>query len=424
MNRMFAMCRDFAMSRGFAMSQGFAMKGSVRMTRVRILQMTLCIGVALVVASCDKKAAATEGGAGTGPAPATVVRDVDTSNFKVEHPEQFPLVAAGEHVASDELNVTGTVTPDVSRQVPVPSLATGRVIEVDARLGDEVKKGQLLFKVQSSDVAAAYSDYRKAVKSQQLAMENERLTKIQLDRAKLLFDHGAVPQSSVEVATNADLGALIAIENAKVDVETATARLRLLGSDPDHPTGIIDVLAPTSGTITDQQIANQAGVLALTPPNPFTISDMSKVWIICDVPENNMAQVRIGEYADVRLTAYPGRVLRARVSNILPAIDSTLRTAKVRLEVDNSGILRLGMFVTAVFHGQVTARRATVPAQAVLHLHDRDWVYVPASGGAFRRVEVVAGAMLPGGMQEIASGIQPGDQVVSRALVFQSTSEQ
>ena len=398
MNRIFAMCGDFAM-------RDFAMKSSVSMTRVRILQITMCIGVALLATSCDKKAAPTEGGAGTGPAPAAVVRDLDANNFKVDHPEQFPLVAAGEHAASEELNVTGTVTPDVSRQVPVPSLATGRVIEVDARLGDEVKKGQLLFKVQSSDVAGAYSDYRKAAKNQQLAMENERLTKIQLDRAKLLFDHGAVPQSSVEVANNADLGALIAIENAKVDVETATARLRLLGSDPDHPTGIIDVFAPTSGTITDQQVANQAGVQALTPPNPFTISDMSKVWIICDVPENNMAQVRVGEYADVRLTAYPGRVLKARVSNILPAIDPTLRTAKVRLEVDNSGMLRLGMFVTAVFHGPATARRATVPAQAVLHLHDRDWVYVPASGGAFRRIEVVAGAMLPGGMQEIARSI-------------------
>ena len=394
------------------------------MNRLRILQTVACIGVLLTVAACDKKAVATADAAGTGPAAATVERELDANNFKVEHPEQFPLVAAGEHAATEELNVTGVVSPDVSRQVPVPSLATGRVVEVDARLGDEVKKGQVLFKVQSTDVAGAYSDYRKAVKNQQLAMENERLTKIQLDRAKLLFEHGAVPQSSVQVAENADIGALTTIENAKVDVETTSERLHLLGSDPGHPTGIIDVFAPTSGTITDQQITSQSGVQALTPPNPFTISDMSKVWIVCDVWENNMAQVRIGEYADVHLAAYPDRVLKARVSNILPVIDPNIRTAKVRLEIDNPGILRLGMFVTAVFHGQTTARRATVPAQAILHLHDRDWVYVPSNGGAFRRVEVVAGAMLPGGMQEIASGLQPGDQVVARALVFQSTSEQ
>jgi membrane fusion protein, heavy metal efflux system len=400
------------------------MRVSLKMNRGRVLQTIACVGFALLATSCDKQEPAKASAAETGPAPAAVVRDLDANNFKVDHPEQFPLVAAGEHAANEELNVTGVVSPDVSRQVPVPSLATGRVVEINARLGDEVKKGQLLFKVQSTDVDTAYSDYRKAVKNQQLAVENERLTKIQLDRAKLLFDHGAVPQSSVEVANNADIGALTAIENAKVDVETAAAKLHLLGSNPDHPTGIVEVVAPTSGTITDQQITNQSGVQALTPPNPFTISDMSKVWIICDVPENNMAQVRIGEYADVRLTAYPNRVMRARISNILPVIDPTLRTAKVRLEVDNPGILRLGMFVTAVFHGQTSERRATVPAQAVLHLHDRDWVYVPAGGGSFRRIEVVAGAMLPGGMQEIVSGIKSGDQVVSRALVFQSTSEQ
>ena len=87
---------------------------------------------------------------------------------QVDHPEQFPLATAGEHTAAPELNVTGVVNPDVSRQVPVPSLATGRIVEIDARLGDEVKKGQLLFKVRSTDIAGAFSNYRQAVKNEQL----------------------------------------------------------------------------------------------------------------------------------------------------------------------------------------------------------------------------------------------------------------
>ena len=113
----------------------------------------------------------------TGPVPTKVEPDMDPNNFKVDHPEQFPLATAEAHVAAPELNVTGVVSPDVSRQVPVPSLASGRVVEIDARLGDEVQKGQLLFKVRSTDIAGAFSDYRKAVK-------NEQLAKIQLDRAK------------------------------------------------------------------------------------------------------------------------------------------------------------------------------------------------------------------------------------------------
>jgi cobalt-zinc-cadmium efflux system membrane fusion protein len=198
----------------------------------------------------------------------------------------------------------------------------------------------------------------------------------------------------------------------------------VLGADPDHPTGIVEVFAPVSGTITDQQITGQSGVQALTPPNPFTISDLSHVWIICDVYENNIAQVHIGEYADIHLVAYPNRVLKARISNILPIVDPNIRTEKVRLEVDNPGLMRINNFVTATFHGETAERRATVPSTAILHLHDREWVYTPVQNGHFRRVEVVAGSMLPDNMQEIVSGIKPGAQVVSNALVFQNTVEQ
>jgi cobalt-zinc-cadmium efflux system membrane fusion protein len=393
------------------------------MNRLFIFKTIACAGLILTAASCDKKATAQDGG--SGPVPVTVEADLDANNFKVDHPDRFPLVAAGEHTAAPELNVNGVVTADVSRQVPVPSLITGRIVEIEARLGDEVKKGQLLFKVRSSDIAGAYSDYRKAIQEQKLAVDNERLTKLQLTRAQLLFENGAYPKTTLEIAENAEVGSLTALESAKVDVETTIEHLRLLGSDPEHPTGIVEVFAPTSGTITDQQITDQSGVQALTPPNPFTISDMSHVWIICDVWENNMAQVHIGEYADIHLTAYPDRVLKGRISNILPIIDPTIRTAKVRLELDNPGILRLGMFVTATFHGQTVEKHATVPSTAILHLHDREWVYTPTeTQGRFRRMEVVAGGMLPGNIQEIESGLMPGTQVITNALVFQNTVEQ
>jgi membrane fusion protein, heavy metal efflux system len=82
------------------------------------------------------------------------------------------------------------------------------------------------------------------------------------------------------------------------------------------------------------------------------------------------------------------------------------------------------MFVTATFHGREQVVRAAVPASAVLHLHDRDWVYVPAGDKTFRRVEVSAGQMIPPDQQEILTGIRPGDQVVSNALVMQNTAEQ
>lgn len=344
------------------------------------------------------------------PLPTTVIPDMDANNFKVDHPDQFPLATAIEHKAAPELNVTGVVQPDIARAVPAISLATGRVVEIRARLGDTVKKGQLLLKVRSNDVNGAFQVYQKAE-------NDERLARIQLERTKILFDNGAAAKSALEQAE-------ATAKDAKVDLDTATEQLHLLGVDKDHPSGIVSVIAPISGIITDQQVTNAAGVQGLSGPNPFTISDLSYVWIICDVYENDLDAVHVGETADVHLNAYPKVVLKARIDNILPTMDPTIRTAKVRLEVANPGMLRIGMFTTATFYGKQSETRASVPASAILHIHDRDWVFVPAGNGAFKRLEVTAGGMLPGKMQEIVSGINPGAQVVENALVMQNTVEQ
>jgi len=365
------------------------------------------LSLAIVLAGCGGSKADPKAEA---PPTPTVEKEQDVNVFQVEHPEQFPLATAIEHIATSQLVATGTITPDISRSVPVISLATGRVVEVHARLGDAVQKGQLLLRVQSADMSAAFSDYRKAI-------ADEKLAKIQFDRAKLLYDKGAISLNDFQTAED--------VENkAQVDVENTTERLRVLGGNIEHPAAIVDIRAPISGVITDQQVTNAAGVAGLGSPNPFTISDLSSVWILCDVYENDLANVHVGETADIRLNAYPDKILAGRISNVGPVLDPTLRTAKVRIELRNPGMIRVGMFVTATFHGQKKETRAAVPASAILHLHDRDWVYVPIGGNKFRRTEVTAGDALPDKMQEIISGIKAGQQLVSNALVLQNTVEQ
>jgi cobalt-zinc-cadmium efflux system membrane fusion protein len=366
----------------------------------------LAFALVLILAGCgqskeDPKAEA--------PPPAKVESEQDLNIFQVDHPEQFPLATAVAHESASQLTVTGTVAPDITRSVPVISIATGRVVELHARLGDAVKKGQLLLRVQSADMSAAFSDYRKAV-------VDEKLARIQFERARLLYDKGAISLNDFQTAED--------VENkAQVDVENTGERLRVLGGSTDHPAAIVDIRAPVSGVITDQQVTNAAGVAGLGSPNPFTISDLSYVWILCDVYENDLASVHVGESADIRLNAYPDKVFTGRINNVLPVLDPTLRTAKVRIEVRNPGLMRVGMFVTATFHGQKKETHALVPATAILHLHDRDWIYVPAANKKFRRVEVAAGKMLAGNMQEVVSGVKPGEQVVQNALVFQNTVE-
>jgi cobalt-zinc-cadmium efflux system membrane fusion protein len=326
--------------------------------------------------------------------------------FTVDHPEQFPLVTATARPTTSELAVTGTVMPDVSRTVPVVSLASGRVVAIHARLGDKVEKGQVLMTIRSDDVSGGYMNYRSAV-------ADEILAKAQYDRSKDLYVHGAIALNDLQVAQDTE-------DKAKIAVDTAAEHLQLLGNDPDKPKFMVDIVAPTSGVVTDQEITLGSLVQAYNTPYPFTISDLSSLWVVCDVYENDLAAVKIGDAADVTLNAFPGRIFKGRVSNVLPILDPTIRTGKVRIEVANNGAMKLGMFVTATFRGQTTEMHTIVPASAVLRMHDRDFVFVPAPGNKFRRVEVQGGDLLAENtsLQEIKSGIDPGQQVVSNALVL------
>ena len=340
------------------------------------------------------------------PPPANIVPGADPALFTVDHPEQFPLAAAVERPTKSELVVTGTVTPDVARNVPVVSLASGRVVAIHTRLGDTVKKGDVLLTIRSDDVAGGFDSYRKAV-------ADELLARKQLNRAVDLYAHGAIAEQDLEVAQDTE-------DDAKTTLATATEHLRLLGNDPDKPMGIVDIVAPTSGVITDQEVTNAALVQAYSSPSPFTISDVSSVWIVCDVYENDMPSVRLGDTADITLNAYPGHPFKGKVSNIGMILDPSIRTAKVRIEVENPGIMRLGMFARATFRGQTVEMHTIVPASAVLRMHDRDFVFVPAPDKKFRRVEVVSGDVLTENtsLQEIKSGLKPGQQVVTNALVL------
>jgi cobalt-zinc-cadmium efflux system membrane fusion protein len=340
-----------------------------------------------------------------------VEQEMDMNNFTVPHAESFPLAKAVEYKAPSSLDVTGVVNPDIARAVPVISLAAGRVVEIKARLGDEVKKGQVLLRVRSNDVSGTYQFYLKAA-------NDERLARAQYERAEILYDKGAIAKSTLEQAEDA-------AKDAKVDLDTATEQLKLMGLDKDHPSGTVDVVAPISGVITDQQVTFAAGAQGLPGPNPFTISDLSYVWILCDVYENDLDAAKVGQLADIRLNAYPDKVLKGRIDNIFPILDPNLRTSKVRIEVPNPGrILRVGMFVTATFYGRQPQTHASVPATSILHLHDRDWVYVVLGAGHFKRVPIVAGNLLPNNQQEVASGVEPGTPIIQNALIFQNTVEQ
>ncbi len=348
------------------------------------------------------------------PPPAHVVQVQDMSLITIDSKDaaNFKTLTAEKIEAAGELNATGAVFPDVSREVPVISLANGRVVDIKARLDDYVKNGQLLFKVQSPDISNAFDAYLKAVNDEQLA--NKAYI-----RAKDLYEHGAISQAMYEQADDSE-------RDAKADLTAADEQLKLFGVDKDHPSPVVNVYAPTSGVIVAQNITNAAaaGVGLSGSATAFTIADLSRVWVVCDVYENDIPKLQLGQEAKIIINSYPNRPLSGRVSDIGPILDPSLRTAKVRIEVANPGFLKLGMFATATFTSRTKETHAVVPADAVLHLHDRDWVFVPAGDNMFRRTEVRAGQMLAGNRQVILSGVEPGQNVVNNALMLETAGNQ
>jgi cobalt-zinc-cadmium efflux system membrane fusion protein len=362
----------------------------------------------LLLAGCKSQKGVDAGG--TGPADVKVEEIRGDGTVQVDRPEQFLLATVEERPTADELHVTGTVTPAVNRSVPVLSLAGGRAVDIRAKLGDEVSKGQVLLVIDSPDVSQAFSDYQKA-------QADEAFAKQQLARAQDLFNHGATSKQELDAAENAE-------KKAGVDVRTTQQRITVLGADLNNPSPLISLRAPISGSIVEQNVTSGTGVRSLdNSPNLFTIADLSDVWLLCDVFENDLHRVHLGDSAEVRLNAFPDRVFSGHVGNISTVLDPTTRTAKVRLELANpGGLMRTGMFATATFHSRTQQLRPTVPTTAILRLHDKDWVFVPLGGNRFRRLEVQAGPAGSGGSQVILSGLSPGGKIIANALQFASAA--
>jgi cobalt-zinc-cadmium efflux system membrane fusion protein len=357
----------------------------------------ICLCALLMTAACssDPKAAPTKSEI-----------NLEPGLYDVEHPELFKLVKVETRDLPDVLKANASVAPDVNRTIHVTSLGSGRVTDLKVKLGDAVKKGQVLLSIYSADLAAAFSDYQKA-------QADERLAKRALDRAQLLLSHGALAQKDLEVAQDAE-------DKAKADLENAEHRVRLLGGVPEHPSSVIELHAPVSGTIVEQNVAGFEGVKSLdNSPNLFTIADLSQVWVLSDVYENDLGEVHVGDSAEIRLNAYRDKAFKGKVVNISRVLDPNTRSAKIRIELANpDGLLRPGMFAVATFRSKKVQPRLIVPNTAIMRLQDKDWVFRKEGADKFRRVQVRAVGATQDGYSELQDGVKPDDELVANALEF------
>jgi cobalt-zinc-cadmium efflux system membrane fusion protein len=353
--------------------------------------------LAVLGASCSRESKA---------APTKAEVTLDPNVFETDHPELFQTARVAARQMPTTLTANATVTPDVNRTIHVTSLGGGRVVDLRVKLGDFVKKGQTLLAISSPDLGAAFADYQKA-------LADERNAKKGLDREQLLFDRGAVAEKDLQVAQNAE-------EKARVDVTTSEQRVRVLGGDPVRPSALLELRAPVSGTIVEQNVAGFEGVKGIdNTPNLFTIADLSQVWVVGDVFENDLGEVHLGDAAEIRLNAFPERTFKGIVADISRVLDPGTRSAKVRIVLGNSNrMLRPGMYAVATFRSRKLRPSLVVPATAVMRLHDKDWIFRTEGSNRFRRVEVQVNGATSDGMQEIRAGAKAEEEVVLNALDF------
>jgi cobalt-zinc-cadmium efflux system membrane fusion protein len=342
-------------------------------------------------------------------APTKAEITVDPNVYQVEHPELFKLATVESRDLPIVLNANGAITPDITRTIHVTSLGSGRVVDLRARLGDFVKKGQVLLVISSTDLGGAVGDYQKAKADEVLSHKG-------LERAQLLYSKGALAEKDLQVAQDTE-------DKAKVDVLTAEHRVRLLGGDPEHPGALIELRAPVSGTIVEQNVAGFEGIKSLdNSPNLLTIADLSQVWVVCDVFENDLGAVKMGDPAEIRLNAYPGKVYRGKAADISRVLDPNTRSAKVRIVLPNTdGSLRPGMYAVATFRSRRALTRMVVPSTATMRLQDKDWLF-RKEGQQFRRLEAHVVGGTTDGLEQIEAAVKPGEQVVANALEFSTAA--
>ena len=332
-----------------------------------------------------------------------------TDEYVAQDSSGIQTMAVQATTIPDYLDIPAQIEPDPTRVVHVFPPAGGRITELKVRPWDWVEKGQTLATIESSDLARAVADYHKALADYQVKQQ-------QLSRSADLLAHDAIAQKDYQQA-QADA------QSAAAELEATKEQVRVFGMDPDHASSELLVTAPRSGVILDVGASPGEYSTALAAPEPLcTIADISSVWAVGDIYENDIAAAKTGEPAQVTLNAYPGQQWSGRVSVVSDAVDPNTRTLHVRIVLPNPGTkLKPAMF------GSIRLLRSSrqgilVPSTAVVREGNAAYVFVSEGGGHYHRTSVALGQASDGSI-EITSGVKPGDKIVSQgALLLRAVS--
>lgn len=375
---------------------------------------------------------------GGGTAPDTIARANSAPDAIVLEPEQRANVLTDLVKVGDlpvRTAVPGAVGFNENRVTPLFAQFAGRVVRLDAEVGQSVRAGQVLGALDSSDIVGIQSDYQRAQADYQQALTAERTARTSLDlatrtreRAAKLAAVEAIPQRELQEAETSELRAKddlqraqAAIVAAQSAVAAAKGKLQVAGftdldierlsNGPSAITRLTPLAAPVGGTIVERKVGLgqvvQAGGDAL-----FRIADLSTVWVNADVYEDQLASVRPGARVTIQTPAYPDEKFAARVERVASVVDPEKRTVAVRCVIPNGDDrLKPGMFATIVLDSGTVRRALIVPASAVVAAGNRRTAFVEKEPGAYQERLMETGEEI-GGSVVVRSGLREGERVV------------
>ncbi len=307
------------------------------------------------------------------------------------------------------LRLTGAVEYNNFKTTPVITQVGGPVSRIMVAPGQQVTSGEPMLYVTSPDYSQLRSTYLKTRDALHLAQK-------QYARAQDLLDHHAIAEADLETAESTQT-------QAQADFDSSADAMRVLGiSDPESVVGRpvsaeLPLLAPLAGEVVER-LCSPGQLLQAGGTQCFTLSDMSSVWILVNVYQNDLAYVHVGEEVTIENESYPG-IIRGKIEYLAPALDPTTRTLQARIEAPNPGErLKKEMYVTAVVNAGVIPNALSVPDAAVLRdAQNMPYVYVQTGGNQFARRDVTVGESRDG-RTLISSGLQVSDRVVGDGALF------
>lgn len=351
---------------------------------------------AALLAGCGDKPAPAEGGTPRDPLAVTATPELMA---------MLRLGAAREADVRERLRVQGRIEVDEQRVTRIGSSVTGRIIELDAIVGQEVKRGQELARLSSTELSATQLEFLKAY-SQKLLAERAAA------RAQQLFDADVIGLAELQrrqaelVQAEAEVSA--ARDQLKVLGMSEGAILKLAGTR--QVTSVSTVVASLSGTVIERK--GTLGQVVQPADTIYVVADLSNVWLVADVPEQQVASLRPGEAVEAEVAALPGRRISGYLTFVAATVNPETRTIRVRMDLPNPGReFKPAMFATVFIKGSVQ-RRLVIPGEAVVRADNRDHVFVKTGPDRFRLREVTLGPEIDGN-RVLVSGLAIGEEIVT-----------